>query len=358
MAIYTGRLDLADAFAAPLVSDRPDGLWPTVVCDEHGTRPRPRLLLGRQPADGGRRAARRLLVALALRLWRKGETSGAVQELVRVEADCDRDALRFTVRQTGRFLPSRDPQLLGRRTPVSRDLERRLVELAAHAEPGSYTSRLAGDPGLLAAKLVEEAGELAEAGSDDEVVWEAADVLYFTLVKLAADGTRLEDVAQELDRRALRVRRRDGSRDRCSRRRPGHDAAPARASTEVQELRREAVDAATLRDAAVIVDDVRRGGEAALRRYAEKFGERTADATSSARSETARGRLAVLARGPARPPRTDRRAHRGLRSRAARCTERSDTPGRRRRAGTHASRPSTRPAATPRAAATLCRRRC
>ncbi len=37
MAIYTGRLDLADAFAAPLVSDRPDGLWPSVVCDEHGT---------------------------------------------------------------------------------------------------------------------------------------------------------------------------------------------------------------------------------------------------------------------------------------------------------------------------------
>jgi len=45
---------------------------------------------------------------------------------------------------------------------------------------------------------------------------------------------------------------------------------------QVQELRREAVDAATLRNAAVIVDEVRRGGEEALRRYAEKFGERTA----------------------------------------------------------------------------------
>ncbi len=87
-----------------------------------------------------------------------------------------------------------------------------MIDLAAHAEPGSYTARLAGDPSLLAAKLVEEAHELAEAGSDDEVVWEAADVMYFTLVKLAANGTRLEDVARELDRRALSVRRRDGSR--------------------------------------------------------------------------------------------------------------------------------------------------
>ena len=36
MALYTGHLDLGDAIAAPLKSDRPDGLWPTVVCDEHG----------------------------------------------------------------------------------------------------------------------------------------------------------------------------------------------------------------------------------------------------------------------------------------------------------------------------------
>ncbi|HOI12058.1 MAG TPA: HisA/HisF-related TIM barrel protein, partial [Myxococcota bacterium] len=36
MALYTGRLDLADAIAAPLTSDRPDGLWPTVVTDERG----------------------------------------------------------------------------------------------------------------------------------------------------------------------------------------------------------------------------------------------------------------------------------------------------------------------------------
>ena len=36
MALYTGRLGLAEAFAAPLQSDRPDGLWPTVVVDERG----------------------------------------------------------------------------------------------------------------------------------------------------------------------------------------------------------------------------------------------------------------------------------------------------------------------------------
>lgn len=36
MALYKGSITLADAFAAPLVTDRPDNLWPTVVVDEYG----------------------------------------------------------------------------------------------------------------------------------------------------------------------------------------------------------------------------------------------------------------------------------------------------------------------------------
>ena len=36
MALYTGRFDVADAIAAMLRSEREDGLWPTVVCDDLG----------------------------------------------------------------------------------------------------------------------------------------------------------------------------------------------------------------------------------------------------------------------------------------------------------------------------------
>lgn len=212
MALYTGRLSLADGFAAPLASDRPDGLWPTVVCDEHGVA----LGLAYSSAESLRAAVeeRRGIYWSRSRgaLWRKGETSGAAQELIRVEADCDRDALRFTVRQA-------EPGFCHRKTwtcwGADRGLpalERRLASRLAQPAGASYTDRVARDPELLAAKLAEEAAELAAATTRDEVAWEAADVVYFTAVALARAGVPCAELLAELDRRGLAVRRRDGSR--------------------------------------------------------------------------------------------------------------------------------------------------
>jgi phosphoribosyl-ATP pyrophosphohydrolase len=212
MAIYTGRLGLAEAFAAPLVSDRADGLWPTVVCDEHGTA------LGLVYSSAESLAAavdeRRGIYWSRSRgeLWRKGDTSGATQELLRVDADCDRDALRFTVRQRGAGFCHLDTQSCWGPDRGLAALERRLANRLRRPVPGSYTDRVAADPALLAAKLREEAGELAEAADASGTIWEAADVLYFTLTTLAARGVALEAVTRELDRRSRTVRRRDGSR--------------------------------------------------------------------------------------------------------------------------------------------------
>jgi len=99
MALYTGRLDLGDAIAAPLISDRPDGLFPTVVCDEHGVA----LGLAYSDSESLRTAVRLRMGVYHSRkrgLWIKGASSGAEQTLLAIDLDCDRDALRFTVRQT------------------------------------------------------------------------------------------------------------------------------------------------------------------------------------------------------------------------------------------------------------------
>jgi len=208
MALYTGRLHLADAIAAPLRSDRPGELWPTVVCDEQGRA------LGLVYSNlASLRAAveeRRGIYWSRSRkaLWRKGESSGAVQQLLRVDVDCDRDALRFVVRQHGPGFCH-----LARWTCFGEDgglprLERTVRTRREQAPEGSYTRRLFEDPDLLAAKLREEADELARAATREEVIWEAADVLYFTLVKLAAHGVSLFEVERHLDLRARRVTRR------------------------------------------------------------------------------------------------------------------------------------------------------
>jgi phosphoribosyl-ATP pyrophosphohydrolase len=140
----------------------------------------------------------------------KGETSGATQDLLRVELDCDRDTLRFTVRQHGAgFCHQATVTCWGDKSGLD-GLARRLEARSRQAPPGSYTRRLLDDPGLLRAKLIEEAGELAEASTPKDVAAEGADVLYLTLVTLARRGVPLADVEAELDRRALRVTRRPG----------------------------------------------------------------------------------------------------------------------------------------------------
>ncbi|MCC6624237.1 MAG: phosphoribosyl-ATP diphosphatase [Deltaproteobacteria bacterium] len=210
MALYSGTLDLGDAIAAPLVSDRPDGLWPTVVCDEHGRA----LGLVYSSAESLREAVKTRRGVYFSRsrdaLWVKGESSGAVQELIGVALDCDRDALRFMVRQAAPGFCHLDTWTCWGPDRGVAGLARRLRDRTGIAPEGSYTRRVLEDPKLLRAKLIEEARELATARGTDQVVWEAADVIYFTLVSMARAGVPLSDVEAELDRRSLKVVRRKG----------------------------------------------------------------------------------------------------------------------------------------------------
>ena len=207
MALYKGLLDLGDAIAAPLKSDRDDGLYPTVVCDEYGVA----LGLVYSDDESIREAVasgRGVYHSRRRGLWKKGESSGAIQELLRVDLDCDRDALRFVVRQHGDgFCHHSTWTCWGERRGLGR-LEQTLLARMEDAPEGSYTAKLFSDPELLGAKLQEEAQELLEASTRNEVVWETADLLYFALAKMVSKGVRLSDVEAELDRRALKISRR------------------------------------------------------------------------------------------------------------------------------------------------------
>ncbi|MEQ9323493.1 MAG: phosphoribosyl-ATP diphosphatase [Polyangiaceae bacterium] len=209
MAIYTGKLDLGEAIAAPLQSDRQDGLWPTVVVDEHG-RALGLCYSNLESLTAAVQERRGIYWSRKRGLWRKGESSGDTQELLAIALDCDRDTLRFTVRQAGQgFCHLATKSCWGPLQGLP-TLAERLAERMTEAPEGSYTRRLFDDPALLANKLAEEATELSEATTEDDVRWETADLLYFALVAMTKAGVPLADVTRELDRRSRKLTRRPG----------------------------------------------------------------------------------------------------------------------------------------------------
>jgi phosphoribosyl-ATP pyrophosphohydrolase len=209
MALYTGHLDLAEAITSPLRSDRPDRLWPTVVVDQCGLA----LGLAWSNPESVREAIRTRQGVYHSRsrgLWVKGMASGNTQELLQIDLDCDRDTLRFTVDQQGSGFCHRGTRTCWGDDGGISSLFRRLETRRDAAPEGSYTRRLLGDPQLLAAKLTEEAAELAMA-SREEVIAEAADLIYFVLVAMVRAGVKLRDVEAELNRRSFRLSRRPGN---------------------------------------------------------------------------------------------------------------------------------------------------
>ena len=209
MALYTGRLGLAEAFAAPLQSDRPDGLWPTVVVDERGVA----LGFCHSDLESLRAALERgqgVYHSRTRGLWIKGATSGATQELLRIDADCDRDCLRFTVRQQPPgFCHRRARAPAGARTtglarspaasPSARDRRPR-----APTPPGCSPILTCSRP-----SCARKRPSWPRPRTRADAIHEAADVLYFTLATLARHDVDLAEVERALARRALKVTRRE-----------------------------------------------------------------------------------------------------------------------------------------------------
>lgn len=138
--------------------------------------------------------------------WTKGETSGHVLRLVRVEADCDRDTLLVQARPEGPTCHlgrgSCFPDAPG---DVLAALDATIGAREQARPPGSYTTTLfeAGLP-RMAQKVGEEGVEtaLAAVTADDAALCgESADLIYHLLVLLRARGLSLADVTAVLSSR-------------------------------------------------------------------------------------------------------------------------------------------------------------
>ena len=154
------------------------------------------------------------------KLWHKGEESGHTQEVVDISYDCDADALLYRVIPNGpachtgadscfhKMLMASAPRAddNGAFAKAVAHLENVLEERRS-ADPGSsYVAKLySGGVDKIGKKIGEEATEVviaAKNNSHDELVWEAADLIFHLLVLLKAANVPLDDVGGELLRRA------------------------------------------------------------------------------------------------------------------------------------------------------------
>lgn len=141
-------------------------------------------------------------------LWHKGATSGNVQRVVSLSADCDGDAVLARVRPAGPACHTGERSCFeDSGGDALSELDRTINQRAASPEGGetSYTRRLLADRNLRLKKIGEESAELVTAladGARDRAVEEAADLLYHILVGLNAVGASLADVRETLAARA------------------------------------------------------------------------------------------------------------------------------------------------------------
>jgi len=157
------------------------------------------------------------------RIWQKGESSGNFQIVKDILIDCDNDTLLLKVEQvggvachTGRkscfFTKLESDEVVGE---VSEDatknysvLDKLYHELQDRksADPKtSYTASLLnkGENSYLK-KIVEEAGEYCFAVKDNdknEIVYEAADLVYHALIPLVDKNIHPDQIKAELERR-------------------------------------------------------------------------------------------------------------------------------------------------------------
>ena len=135
-------------------------------------------------------------------LWTKGETSGHFLEVVKMRVDCDRDTILATVIPHGGACHTGSFTCFGAEPDERSSMERlyaTISERFANPRPGSYTATL--NDKRVREKVEEEAEEICEAEGKDEVIWEAADLLYFVSVLMYKEGVTWQDVYNELDRR-------------------------------------------------------------------------------------------------------------------------------------------------------------
>ena len=143
-------------------------------------------------------------------LWRKGETSGNIQHIVSITADCDCDALTVEVVKEGPACHTGSDSCFTNEVYENDEISvfspQGLYELISgrktDKKEGSYTTYLF-EKGIdkILKKVGEESTEViiaAKANDKKETIYEVADLAYHVMVMMVEMGISLDDIKAEL----------------------------------------------------------------------------------------------------------------------------------------------------------------
>jgi phosphoribosyl-ATP pyrophosphohydrolase len=196
MGFYSGKMDIVSSFSGIL---RFDDLIPTVVQDTGGQV----LMVAFSSRDSFEKTLRERKGVYYSRsrkeLWRKGDTSGNYQQLVRFSYDCDKDALLFIVEQKNFACHTGTYSCFGDKEFNLDSLYSIVKERFENPVEGSYTSSL--NEQKIKKKILEEAREVVKYTDRDNLVWELGDLMYFMICLMAKKGVIMQEVRDELNSR-------------------------------------------------------------------------------------------------------------------------------------------------------------
>ncbi len=149
-------------------------------------------------------------------LWTKGMTSGHVQYVKSLTADCDYDTILAKVSQVGVACHTGSPTCFFNNIVKKEYMEKNplkvledvygiIIDRKMHPREGSYTNYLF-DKGIdkILKKIGEEATEIVIAAKNpdpEEIKYEISDFLYHMMVLMAEKGVTWEEITEELSKR-------------------------------------------------------------------------------------------------------------------------------------------------------------
>ncbi|MEO0293273.1 MAG: phosphoribosyl-AMP cyclohydrolase [candidate division WOR-3 bacterium] len=184
MALYTGKISLKDGFIESL--NWKTDLLPTITQDDEGQV----LMLAYSNKDSLRKTFETGNMCYFSRsrgkLWMKGETSGNIQKLLKIRADCDRDTLLATVQQKGVACHLETYTCFGEKNFNLKELYKIIKDKIR--DPKNRVS------------YEDLNKELLEGKDKEEIKLKAANLLYLATFALAKSNISFDEVLSELRR--------------------------------------------------------------------------------------------------------------------------------------------------------------